>query len=192
MRASRVVMIAAAASLMTSALVFAAAAPASAHNYLVASTPAEGEVLTELPEQFSITTNDALLDLSGEGSGFALQVVGPAGLYYGGGCVSVSGATMTTDAALGAAGDYEVIWQAVSVDGHTVSGEFGFTWSPEEGFAAAEGSATPPACDEDVAAGAPPATPPAEGMNPALAVGGVAAVLAAITAIFFATRQRKA
>jgi hypothetical protein len=44
------------------------AAPAAAHNYLVSSSPEDGAVVTEQPGAFSVTTNDALLDLDGTGA----------------------------------------------------------------------------------------------------------------------------
>lgn len=194
MKAIRRAAFAAALCLLAPALVLAAAAPAHAHNYLVSSTPAEGEVLTEVPERFSITTNEALLDLAGDGSGFALQVVGPDGLYYGDGCLTVDGSTISTVAEIGDAGDYTVLWQVISGDGHTASGEYGFTWEPAAGFAPAAGSAEAPLCDGG-AAGNPDPPPvtgePAPG-GAALMFGGVAAAaLAALAAVFFITRRRK-
>ncbi len=132
------------AIVVASALGFAA--PAQAHNYIVSSTPEEGAVLTELPEQFSLTTNGPLLDLSGDASGFAFRVVDAAGLYYGDGCVTVSGSSMYLGAALGESGDYLVQWQFVSEDGHTLSGEFGFTWAPAADTVLSEGSSTVPVC----------------------------------------------
>lgn len=132
------------AIVVASALGFAA--PAQAHNYIVSSTPEEGGVLTELPEQFSLTTNGPLLDLSGDASGFAFRVVDAAGLYYGDGCITVSGSSMYLGAALGEPGDYLVQWQFVSEDGHTLSGEFGFTWAPTADAVLSEGSSTVPVC----------------------------------------------
>ena len=61
-------------ALMVIGAVVVASAPAQAHNYLVDSTPKAGEILTVLPDQFSITTNDALLNIAKNGAGFALQV----------------------------------------------------------------------------------------------------------------------
>lgn len=122
------------------------AAPAQAHNYLVSSTPAEGEVLTALPDEFVITTNDELLNLGADAGGFALQVLDADGLYYGDGCVAVDGPSMTATAALGEPGDYLMRWQVVSIDGHTVSGELPFSWAPSDGTASSEGSATAPVC----------------------------------------------
>lgn len=127
--------------------VFAFAAPAVAHNYLVSSTPAAGETLTALPEHFSVTTNEPLLDLGGNGSGFGIEVIDSDGLYYGDGCVTVEGPTLYTVAALGEAGTYRFVYQVVSADGHSVSDEFTFEWAPEGEFAQSAGSPTPGDCN---------------------------------------------
>jgi len=129
-------------------LAVADATPASAHNYLVSSTPAEGETLTALPDEFVITTNDDLLDLGADAGGFALQVQDAEGLYYGDGCVAVAGPSMTATAALGAPGAYMLTWQVVSIDGHTVSGQIPFTWAPDDITESTDGSATAPVCGE--------------------------------------------
>ena len=102
------------------------AGPAQAHDWLVSSEPANGAVLTTLPDQFSVTANEPLLDLGGESGGFAMLVIGPDGLYYGDGCVSIQDATMSTDAALGPAGAYTLDWQLVSTDSHSVSEKIPF------------------------------------------------------------------
>jgi len=127
--------------------VLVSAGPASAHNYLVASTPADGEVLTALPEQFSVTTNEALLDLGGSGSGFGIEVRDAAGLYYGDGCVTVDGATMSAAATLGEPGEYTLVYQLVSADGHTVSDALTFEWAPVGDVEASKGSSSPGDCN---------------------------------------------
>lgn len=123
-------------------------APANAHNSLVSSTPEAGSTITELPEAFSITTNEDLFAGGADSGGFALQVVGPDGLYYGDGCVETSGATMSAAPALGPAGDYTLTWQVVSVDGHPVSDQFTFTWAPTSDAEISTGSPTAPVCGE--------------------------------------------
>lgn len=130
--------------------VIGVATPAQAHNYLVSSTPPAGSTLTQLPDDFAITTNDALLDLgAGAGAGgFALQVVGADGLYYGDGCVAVADSTMTAIPALGPAGEYTLTWQVVSADGHPVSDQFTFAWAPTDGSEPSAGSESAPVCDE--------------------------------------------
>jgi methionine-rich copper-binding protein CopC len=131
-------------------VVLGSAVPAQAHNFLVGSTPTAGELVTSLPESFSVTTNQPLLDLSGTGAGFAIQVTDAAGAFYGDGCLTVLGATLSMPASLGAAGTYRVVWQVISEDGHTVSDEYTFEWSPSPGFEPATGSAAPPVCGADV------------------------------------------
>lgn len=123
------------------------AAPASAHSSLVSSTPAGDGTLTTLPSEFSVTTSEALLDINGNGSGFALLVRDAAGLYYGDGCVTVDGAAIRQPAALGEARTYTVAWQALSTDGHTVSGTFPFTWAPVGDATRSTGSIAPPDCN---------------------------------------------
>ena len=123
------------------------ATPASAHNYLVSSTPAAGETLTALPEHFSVTTNEPLLDLGGDGSGFGIEIIDANGLYYGDGCVTVEGPSVYTQPEIGEAGTYRLVYQVVSADGHTVSDEFTFNWAPTAEFVASAGSATPGDCN---------------------------------------------
>ncbi len=144
-------------ALVTAAVVLGGVAlPAQAHNVLVASTPATGETLTALPAQFSITTNEPLLDTGGAGNSFALQVRDAAGLFYGDGCVTVVDSSMSTAASLGGAGAYTMLWQAVSADGHTISGEIPFSWAPAGDVEAGTGSTAPAVCGVDAA---PSATP---------------------------------
>ncbi|BDZ63995.1 copper resistance CopC family protein [Agromyces mangrovi Wang et al. 2018] len=119
------------------ALALLPAMPAAAHNFPVAWNPEPDSTVTEQPGTISITTNDDLLDL---GNGGIVQVVGPDGLHYGDGCGTVVGASVELEALLGEPGAYEVAWQAVSTDGHPISGEFGFTWAPAAGVELGTGS----------------------------------------------------
>lgn len=131
------------------------AAPAMAHNYYIESTPGIDEVLTTLPDEFVVTTNDNLLDLDGAVGAFLIEVIGPDGLYYGDGCVEVSGPSVSMPAALGPAGDYTLQWQVVSADGHTVSDTIPFQWQPAAGQeSSTQGASTVPNC------GGPPVTAP--------------------------------
>jgi methionine-rich copper-binding protein CopC len=153
----RVAALAAVGALVVGGPVLGIASPAQAHNYLVSSTPVAGETLTELPDAFEITTNEPLLALDGTG-GFAFQVVDAAGLHYESGCVTVDGATMSTEPRLGEAGEYTALWQVVSADGHTVSDTIDFTWAPADGVEASAGAASAPACDDGAAGPATPET----------------------------------
>lgn len=128
------------------------ATPASAHNQIVSTTPSSGQTLTELPAEFSIQTNESLLDIGGQGRGFALQIRDDSGRYYETGCVTIADATMSTPARLGAPGAYTMIFQLVSQDGHTVSGEIHFTWAPSGTVTPSKGTTTPAVCPGTTAA----------------------------------------
>lgn len=179
--------------------VFAFAAPASAHNYYTGSTPAINEVLTTLPDEFVVTTNDNLLELGGTAGGFFMQVKGPDGLYYGDGCVTVSGPSVTTPAAVGPPGEYSLGWQVVSADGHTVSGEIPFSWQPADAAQSESvGSATPPTCGKDPGSGV--ADSPVDAGHAADSTtidvlwiaGALVAVAIAVVAALLLIRPRKA
>ncbi|WP_139166407.1 copper resistance CopC family protein [Curtobacterium sp. UNCCL20] len=148
-RTWRLVAGSAAAVAIAGGAVLGLAGPASAHNYMIASTPKVDGTLTELPKSFEITTNDKLLDIGGSDSGFAYRIVGPDGKYYEDGCLAVDGPSMTTKAALGDSGKYTVEWQIISADGHTVSDEYSFTWDAPAGFRPATGQTKPPTCATD-------------------------------------------
>lgn len=139
------------------------AAPASAHNFVVSSTPEDGETVTTLPELWQLTTNDAMLDLGAQGAGFALLITDDAGRFYGDGCVAVQDATMSTTAAVGEAGDYSMVYQFISADGHTLSGELAFTWQPTEPVEPHVGLTEPPVCGETASAPAETAAPSPSG-----------------------------
>lgn len=172
-----------------------APAPASAHNYMISTNPEVGSTIDELVDRVSITTNAPLLDAFGDGSGFAVQVIDADGRYYGDGCVTVEGATVYTTAVpeLGAAGEYTVLWQVVSEDGHTVSDEFAFTWAGEGD---AQGAASPPACgepSEQEPATSSPQAPRADAeLGDVLWIGGavVAVLVAAGLTVLLLTRRR--
>jgi copper resistance protein C len=141
---------------VVAASVLGLAGPAFAHNFLVSSDPAAGQTLTKLPSKFIITTNEGLLDLSGHGAGFAFDVEDSHHRYYGDGCVTVTGPSMTIKPTIGAAGKYRVIWQIVSADGHIVSNEYSFTWAPSGAFTPAVGASHPQDCHGRSGGAAPP------------------------------------
>lgn len=153
------------------------AAPASAHNYIVESSPAAGDVVTEQPGVFSVTTNDLLLDLGGAGTGSAMLITGPtsAPLFYGDGCATVLGATIEAQAQLGQAGQYTVIWQTVSTDGHSISDEFTFNWTPAAGQILAAGAQSAPSCGTEADAAVTSAAPADAGAEASTGVGSAIA-----------------
>jgi methionine-rich copper-binding protein CopC len=211
----RNVAVAALGSAVAIAAVLGFAGPAQAHDVLVSSTPASGDVLTALPEAFSVTMNEPLTAIEGSG-GFGIQITDAAGRYYGDGCVSLVDATMSMPATLGAAGDYTMVWQLVSADSHPVSSSTAgytpitFTWQPPADATPSTGSATPPVCGEaqedpdptmttqaEDPAATPAATPVAEApagetASTLLWLGGAAlAVIVAIGATLLIVRPKK-
>ncbi|MFN4002322.1 copper resistance protein CopC [Microcella sp.] len=133
---------------LTAALALAPAAAAMAHDPVTTSTPSPGQVLTTVPEVFSVSTNQPMLDLSGDAAGFGLQVTDAAGLYYGDGCLTVAGDTLSMPATLGAAGEYTLTYQYVSSDGHTLSDTIAFSFAPVDAAEARPGLAEPPVCGQ--------------------------------------------
>ena len=187
------------AAAVVAALVGGSAAPAFAHNYPVGSSPAEGAVVTEQPGTFTVTTNDQLLDLHSEGSGNAMAIRGPAGaatpLYYGDGCVTLFGPSIETKAQLGQPGEYTVIWQVVSTDGHAVSKDYTFSWQPAAGQKLAEGSPALPRCGGTAQTGAdapaPASAPAGPGVGDLAWIGGaLGAVVLAIGGTLLVVNRR--
>lgn len=156
------------ALLLAGGLAFAAPLSASAHNVVIDSSPKEGQVLNQLPDSFFVTTNEPMFELDGS-NGFAIQIRDADGRYYGDGCVTVSGSTLSAVPALGDPGEYTMLYQAVSEDGHTIDGEIGFTWTPLGTVGKVSPALdAPPVCGESPAP-TPVATVPAE--DPGEAVG---------------------
>lgn len=176
----------------------AAAAPASAHNYLVSTTPAADSTVTQQPGTLVLTTNDDLLVLGNDSVPADLRVVGPDGLYYGDGCVSVVGPAARMPLQLGRAGSYTVTWQVVSTDGHPVSGQYAFEWAPTEGVVLAKGSTSVPDCNGTLRVSDASAAPaesaqvdPAARLGDLLWIGGAfVAVVAAVAVTVLVLRRR--
>jgi hypothetical protein len=179
-------------------IVIAGAQAASAHDSLTGSTPADGDsvsVLTEVSQTFS----ENLLDV---GQGNIAEVIGPDGLHYESGCTALTGPTITTPVALGAAGDYEVVWRAVSSDGHPIADSYTFVYAPDDGAEGAEGT-TASACTTSPvgAATEPEATEPdaiaeqgsgvqLSGLAIGLAIGGVVIAGLAVAVVVIVRSRR--
>jgi methionine-rich copper-binding protein CopC len=130
---------------------------ASAHNQVAATTPEAGSTWSESPVTVSVTTAENLLDLGGNQAGFAIVVTDSEGMFYGTGCVELEERTLSTTVELGEAGDYEVTYQLVSEDGHTISDRFSFSFVPTADHTPAKGLASAPVCGEVPAADEPAA-----------------------------------
>ena len=150
---------------------------ASAHDALVGTSPADGSTVGAVPGQVTLTFDQPALAL-----GSTVLVAGPGGPV-------MSGRTRVTDNRVtqavqpGApAGRYTVTWRVTSIDGHPVSGSFGFTAT-----AAAPGT-RPQAAPST--AGARAQAPSAEAGVAWWVYGVGAAVVAAVAAAALTRRRR--
>lgn len=178
---------------------------------MASTTPIAGEIVSESPVLVSVQTVENLLDLGGNKAGFAIVVTDEQGLFYGTGCVELSDRVLSTTVELGEGGSYEVTYQFVSEDGHTISDRFVFTFEPQPGHSPAPGYPEAPVCGEapeEVPESSepvePPTTPaevaaepisaPAEPSGPGVGsvIAGTIGTLAALGAItFLALRRRR-
>lgn len=100
----------------------AVAAPASAHDALVASVPADGETLTTAPRELVLTYNNEIATIGAE-----VQISDPAGtVLTETPAVEGTNATVTLPQDL-APGAYSVAWRVTSSDGHPIEGTLAFT-----------------------------------------------------------------
>jgi len=129
-----------------------AVAPAFAHTGIEGTVPADGETLTVLPDYFSVTASEELNDITGEGEGFALHIIGPDGARLDTGEVIIEGRVASTPAVVDEPGTYTFAYQVVGEDGHPVAGETTFVWAPDgvdSGTNAADAPATSPGSAPD-------------------------------------------
>lgn len=105
------------------AAVLVIAAPAAAHDELIASSPAPNAQLSEAPAGISLTFSADVLTL-----GAAVIVADGSGRDWVAGAPTVSSGTVTVELEAGMpANGYEIRWRVVSADGHPISGLVPFT-----------------------------------------------------------------
>lgn len=172
--------------------VFGGAQAASAHDSLVSATPAADTTVSTAAE-VALTFSANLLGADG---GNEVIVVGPDARHYETDCTALAGPTLTTPVELGAAGEYQVTWRAVSSDGHPVSGTYAFSYTPAAGEAVGQGSETSPCASvaSQQAEAAPDATAPAaapSGLVIGLSVGGVAVIVVGVVVVLLVRPRRK-
>lgn len=174
----------------------AGAVPASAHTFLVSSTPADGAAQDPPPTEVSLTFSEPV---SSELS--QVVVTGPRGEPSQDGAPTVDVATVTQPLlTVEAPGEYEVAWRVVASDGHPISGTFSFTTAgapPTEQAPADEPTDQPPASDDNdqpAAPGtaAPQPDPDAEGSaNGLMLTGGLLAGAAALAGTALVVSRRR-
>jgi len=98
------------------------AAPASAHDDLISSTPAAGETVARPPDAVVLVLDERPLAV-----GIQVVVTGPAGPIQRGAPTIAGNSVRQPLAAEAPAGKYTVAWRVASADGHPVTGTFPFT-----------------------------------------------------------------
>jgi Uncharacterized protein, homolog of Cu resistance protein CopC len=189
------------AVLAACALALAPTAGAGAHDYLVDSSPKANSVVTTPLSTVTLTFDDIVLNLSGDGSSALLQVTGPDGAqrHFETGCPTIADRNVSAPVALGGPGKYLVTWQIVSADGHTVSDSIAFTYKPPAGTSEAKGTATRPTCGgarsgsntTPAATDGQQNTPNASELGIVLTIGGVIVTLAIIGVVIVLLTARR-
>lgn len=101
------------------------ATPASAHDELISTNPADGSTLTQAPASLELTYSGDIMDVDGANQ---VRVTNAAGDSVTDGEPEIDGAVVTQDLATAAADDtYTVTWRVVSSDGHPIQGTFTYT-----------------------------------------------------------------
>ena len=163
-----------AATLATAVLAIAGlvigASPASAHNVLKSSSPADGKTVARAPSSVVLTFDEPAIAL-----GTKLVITGPEGPAQIGKPRLVDN-TVTQDLQPGApAGTYTVDWRVTSADGHPISGSFTFT---AEAAAAGVPSTIPSLAPQPSSAPAAQSAPTARGSSGLWLVAGAIIVVA--------------
>ncbi|MBN9240148.1 MAG: copper resistance protein CopC [Leifsonia sp.] len=166
------------------------ATAANAHDGLVESSPAADSTVSTEVTSIDLEFSEDFLDLGTATSAFAIQVEGPDGKFYNSGCVSLDGARITTAAALGESGEYTVVWQVVSSDGHPTSDSFAFTYDKPQDVTAATGVANGVTCESATPAVTPDAETKGDETAVTLIVSGIIAVLIVVGIVVFLLVRR--
>ncbi|PWJ26707.1 hypothetical protein ATK17_2881 [Branchiibius hedensis] len=149
---------------------FGVVAPASAHDFLVSSNPANGSTVSTSLSKVTLSFNDIVLS---QPSRPQVEVVGPDGKHYETGCATSIDRDVSVPVALGPSGTYVVTWRIVSADGHPVSTSISFRYT---GPASGSGAAEAPACQ--AASPSAASTPASSGDQPTAMIALVIGVLA--------------
>ncbi len=103
------------------------APPASAHDALASATPAPDATVTEPLNSVELTFNES--PLAGFETGMAIVVLDPAGTDVSTGTLRIADTQLSKDVTPSGPGQYQVLWQTVSSDGHPISGQYAFTYT---------------------------------------------------------------
>ena len=165
--------------------------PASAHDVLIASSPADGSTVTGTLETVSFTFDQPVQNFQP-----AIAVTGPDGKQYQTGSPQVLGSVVSGSVAPGPAGRYIAAYRIVSADGHPVTGQITFTLQQAGSGTGVSGSGTAgvPAETSTAAGGSDAGSDGRStgGLSAWLWIGiGVAAVLIAAAAVILLRKPAK-
>lgn len=132
---------------LTAAVTTLTAAPASAHDRMLTSDPADGSQLATPPTAITLTFNTEPLPVEPQ-----VVVSDSAGTVVTQGTPTIEGstATLALDPAVALGGDtYTVAWRVVSSDGHPIEGTFAFTVAAQPEAPVSEEPTTEETATED-------------------------------------------
>lgn len=172
--------------------VLATTAPASAHDQLVSSTPANGESLATAPAEIVMTFSGELIVLDESAAGAVVMVVDASGRDWATDDIEVQWDTVTVQlkAGMPPAG-YQVRWQVVSADGHPISGVIPFTVGDAAPMAAS-GNGDKPSDDTEPPSEDQIADESSSPLRVLFIGAGGAVIAAAAFALYRFSRRRKA
>ncbi|MEN9714597.1 MAG: hypothetical protein RJA35_64 [Actinomycetota bacterium] len=189
------------------------AGPASAHDYLVASSPVAGSTVTDPLTKVTLTFDDVVLYNPAAGLRSIVVVTDDQGKHYETGCSSALDRVVTVPVTLGGAGNYTATWDIVSADGHPVTSSIQFSYAPKAPSAASTnaGNASSPCKFANSGQNAPSAASSNPGNNSGassalngssagsspssiavilIALAGTAAIVGVVILIFFLASRR--
>jgi methionine-rich copper-binding protein CopC len=124
--------------------VLSAAAPASAHDELLSSSPAPGDALTAAPESVSLQFSADVLTM-----GAVVVIYDAEGVDWIASEPVLAGSTVTAQVRPGMPeAGYELRWRVVSSDGHPIAGVIPFTIGDADPLARDSGDETDAAADD--------------------------------------------
>ncbi|WP_129656616.1 copper resistance CopC family protein [Rothia halotolerans] len=169
----------AAAALLLAGL-FATAPAAQAHDELIGSDPADGQVLDEAPEEITLTFSANITEV-----GNAIRVTDSQGETVSTGEVQVDGTDAVQRIDAGAADEtYRVVWRIVSSDGHPIEGSYDFSVGAGGSSSEASGSSAAPSAEPSLSGSADDAAQdaPDDGL-PTWVVALIGAVVALVVLV---------
>ncbi len=167
------------------------AGPASAHDTVESTSPADGSTVATVPDQITITLNNTPGAL-----GSAIEVKDAAGKDWAEGPVDVLDGKTTQHLKPGApAGKFTVLWRIVSSDSHPIEGTFTFTATAAAGNSdgagvAAAGKQVPITPATDSAAPAAAATAPSADGIPWVVIGMIVVLVGLVAGLAVTAKRR--